>query len=147
MFVIQYCIWQFNFREFDLDDDLYAEDSIELLKDSGIDFEENRSRGMSVKHFAELLTVSGIVLNEKVFWVTFHSSYDFAYLLKLLTCQNLPKDEDDFQDLIQVFFPNLYDIKYLMKFCDSLHGGLNRLAEVLEVGTHYYIQEKAKRSH
>jgi hypothetical protein len=35
--------------------------------------------------------------------------------------------------LPQVYFPNIYDIKYLMKFCDSLHGGLNRLAETLEV--------------
>jgi len=27
----------------------------------------------------------------------------------------------------------VYDIKYLMKFCDNLHGGLNKLAEVLQV--------------
>jgi hypothetical protein len=27
----------------------------------------------------------------------------------------------------------VYDIKYLMKFCDNLHGGLNKLAEVLKV--------------
>ena len=27
----------------------------------------------------------------------------------------------------------MYDIKYLMKFCDNLHGGLNKLAEVLQV--------------
>ena len=27
----------------------------------------------------------------------------------------------------------LYDIKHLMKFCNSLHGGLNKLAELLEV--------------
>lgn len=27
----------------------------------------------------------------------------------------------------------MYDIKYLMKFCDNLHGGLNKLAETLDV--------------
>ena len=27
----------------------------------------------------------------------------------------------------------LYDIKHLMKFCNSLHGGLNKLVELLEV--------------
>ncbi len=27
----------------------------------------------------------------------------------------------------------MYDIKYLMKFCENLHGGLNKLAEVLDV--------------
>ena len=27
----------------------------------------------------------------------------------------------------------MYDIKYLMKFCSNLHGGLNKLAETLDV--------------
>jgi hypothetical protein len=31
-------VWQFNFRGFRLADDVYAQDSIELLKQSGIDF-------------------------------------------------------------------------------------------------------------
>jgi hypothetical protein len=35
--------------------------------------------------------------------------------------------------LLQIYFPTVYDIKYLMKFCDNLHGGLNKLAESLEV--------------
>lgn len=35
--------------------------------------------------------------------------------------------------LLQIYFPNIYDIKYLMKFCGNLHGGLNKLAESLEV--------------
>ncbi len=34
---------------------------------------------------------------------------------------------------LQIYFPTVYDIKYLMKFCDNLHGGLNKLAEVLDV--------------
>jgi hypothetical protein len=164
---------------------------------------------------------SGVVLNENVHWITFHSGYDFGYLLKLLTCQNLPSGESDFFQVSQVicmflsrelsfscsfllrsrvnqsslrdsiqfkflrswtssrcrelhgsfrskvgssaavqesvggyqafnlprlcssldpsaqlmrtYFPKVYDIKYLMKFCDNLHGGLNRLAEILEV--------------
>ena len=35
--------------------------------------------------------------------------------------------------LLQLYFPNIYDIKYLMKFCGNLHGGLNKLAESLDV--------------
>ncbi|CAG9462647.1 unnamed protein product [Pedinophyceae sp. YPF-701] len=128
------CAWQFNFREFKLSEDLYASDSIDLLRESGIDFDEINRRGIEVKRFAELLMTSGIVLNANIRWVTFHSSYDFGYLLKLLTCDNLPEQESDFFELFHIFFPTVYDIKYLMKFCGNLHGGLNRLAEQLEVG-------------
>lgn len=60
-----YCIWQFNFREFNLKEDMYAQDSIELLKQSGIDFRANEERGIDVQQFGELLMVSGVVLNEK----------------------------------------------------------------------------------
>lgn len=127
------CVWQFNFKEFRLSDDMYAGDSIELLKQSGIDFAQNEVRGIDVKRFGELLTVSGVVLNEDVRWITFHSGYDFGYLLKVLTAAPLPPTEHDFFDLLKLFFPTVYDIKYLMKFCDNLHGGLNKLAETLDV--------------
>lgn len=45
---------------------MYAPDSIELLKQSGIDFAQNEARGIDVQHFGELLMASGIVLNEEV---------------------------------------------------------------------------------
>ena len=45
---------------------MYAQDSIELLKHSGIDFDANRNRGIDVHRFGELLMVSGVVLNQKV---------------------------------------------------------------------------------
>ncbi|EFJ15954.1 hypothetical protein SELMODRAFT_84624 [Selaginella moellendorffii] len=126
-------LWQFNFREFNIKEDVYAHDSIELLKQSGIDFQKNQEHGIDAERFGELLMSSGVILNESVHWITFHSGYDFGYLLKLLTCQNLPPSEADFFVLLRIYFPTIYDVKYLMKFCDNLHGGLNRLAEVLEV--------------
>jgi len=129
-----YCVWQFNFREFRLREDMYAHDSVELLKQSGIDFKRNEEQGVDAHQFGEFMMSSGIVLNENVHWITFHSGYDFGYLLKLLTCQALPAGEADFFKLLQLYFPTIYDIKYLMKFCDNgLHGGLNRLAERLEL--------------
>lgn len=127
------CVWQFNFREFSLADDMYAGDSIELLKQSGIDFAQIESRGIDVRRFGEQLTVSGVVLNEDVRWITFHAGYDFGYLLKVLTAAPLPAEESEFFELLKLFFPTLYDIKYLMKFCNNLHGGLNKLAETLQV--------------
>lgn len=54
------------FREFKLAEDMFAQDSIELLKLSGINFVENESRGIDVQCFGELLMSSGIVLNEDV---------------------------------------------------------------------------------
>lgn len=129
----KYCIWQFNFREFNLDKDMYAIDSIELLQQSGIDFKKNNEKGIDAQVFGELLMSSGIVLNDTVHWVTFHSGYDFGYMLKLLTCQQLPPTPAGFFNLINMYFPTVYDIKHLMKFCNSLHGGLNKLAELLDV--------------
>ncbi|KAH7847569.1 hypothetical protein Vadar_027680 [Vaccinium darrowii] len=129
----KYCIWQFNFREFNVSEDISAHDSIELLRQCGIDFKKNNEMGIDVNRFGELLMSSGIVLNDDVHWVTFHSGYDFGYLLKLLTRRNLPDTQEGFFDLINTYFPVVYDIKHLMKFCNSLHGGLNKLAELLEV--------------
>ena len=45
---------------------MYAHDSIDLLKDSGIDFPRNESQGIDVQRFGELLISSGIVLNDEV---------------------------------------------------------------------------------
>eukprot|EP00662_Eupelagonemidae_sp_cell21_P042449 gene42449-7091_t len=109
--------FQVNFT-FDLDMDMYAIDSIELLGSSGIDFEQLRMRGCDSIRFAELLIASGLVLNDEVTWVSFHSGYDFGYLIRLLTNQELG-GEGDFFELLQTFFPNVYDTKYLAKTCDS----------------------------
>ncbi|KAJ0240246.1 hypothetical protein HA466_0228990 [Hirschfeldia incana] len=129
----KYCIWQFNFREFDLSSDNFAHDSIELLRQSGIDFAKNNQDGVDSRRFANLLMSSGVVLNESVHWVMFHGVYDFGYLLKLLSFHDLPETQNGFFEMISVYFPRFYDIKHLMKFCNGLRGGLNMLAELLEV--------------
>ncbi|KAJ8609624.1 hypothetical protein CTAYLR_006294 [Chrysophaeum taylorii] len=126
-----YC-WQFNFR-FDLNEDMYAEDSIQLLKESGIDFARHANEGIDVARFGELIMMSGLVLSEDVKWVSFHSGYDFGYLIKILTCQTLPADEAGFFELLHIYFPTLFDVKLLMSSVDGLHGGLQRVAEDLKV--------------
>jgi len=124
--------WQFNFK-FNLSEDMYAQDSIDLLAKSGIDFKEHDSKGIDVGEFGELLMTSGIVLNEHVKWISFHSGYDYGYLLKVLTCQALPREEVEFFELLSLYFPSIYDIKYLMKSCENLKGGLQKVAERLQV--------------
>lgn len=124
--------WQFNFK-FSLSDDVYAQDSIDMLKQSGIDFEKFDKNGIDIHYFAELMMVSGLVLSDEVKWLSFHSTYDFGYLIKALTCKELPESESAFLEMLQMYFPNLYDIKYMMTACEGMYGGLNSLAELLQV--------------
>lgn len=126
------CTWQFNFK-FNLNEDMYAQDSIELLTKSGIDFKRHEEEGIDVEYFAEQIMSSGIVLNDDVRWISFHSGYDFGYLVKLVTNQVLPTSESEFFELLHTYFPCIYDIKYLMKSCENLKGGLNQLAQDLDV--------------
>jgi len=126
------CTWQFNFK-FNLSEDMYAEDSVDLLQNSGIQFDRHEKEGIEPVQFAELLLVSGIVLLENVKWLSFHSGYDFGYLIGLLTNVNLPECENEFFETLKLYFPNIYDVKYLMKSCKNLKGGLQEVADTLEV--------------
>jgi CCR4-NOT transcription complex subunit 7/8 len=121
---------------------MYAQDSIDLLSKSGIDFQKHDEYGIDVEHFGELLISSGLVLVDEVKWISFHSQvsktfmnrgYDFGYLLKLLSCQALPEEEADFFHLLSIYFPCIYDIKYMMKSCKNLKGGLQDVADELQI--------------
>ncbi|POI26818.1 hypothetical protein CIB84_009432, partial [Bambusicola thoracicus] len=57
--------------------------------------------------------------------------YDFGYLIKILTNSNLPEEELDFFEILRLFFPVIYDVKYLMKSCKNLK--LSRLLRILLV--------------
>jgi CCR4-NOT transcription complex subunit 7/8 len=52
-----------------------------------------------------------LVLSDDVKWLSFHSGYDFGYLLRTLTCAELPADESAFMELLHLYFPCIYDIK------------------------------------
>ena len=56
----------------------YAEESVELLLNSGLQFDRHEREGIDVINFAEMLIASGIVLLENVKWLSFHSGYDFG---------------------------------------------------------------------
>lgn len=114
-------------------EDTYAQDSIDLLTNCGIDFAKHQTHGIDVQDFGELIMTSGLVLMPEVRWISFHSSYDFGYFLKVLTCNPLPSEEADFFMLLRIFFPHFYDIKHMMKSCKSLKGGLQDIADDLQL--------------
>jgi len=52
----------------------------------------------------------------------------------LTTHAHKNNQESDFFALLQDYFPILFDIKYIaVTSCENLKGGLNRIAEILEV--------------
>ena len=124
--------WQFNF-EFDYLKDKYSEPSLKLLISSGINFNKLKENGINHKKFFQIFKNSGLVLNPKIYWVSFHGSYDFAYLLYNLLGNSLPSSEEDFSNLLKAFFPNYYDIKILVKEKYNMQGSLNKLAECLNI--------------
>ncbi|KAH6797561.1 Polynucleotidyl transferase [Perilla frutescens var. hirtella] len=127
-------IWEFNFCDFDISRDDHAPNSIDLLCHQGIDFDSTHKHGVSVARFAELMMSSGLVCNENVTYITFHSGYDFGYLIKAITAKALPGSLPEFLNLMRIIFGNrIYDVKHLMKFCQGLHGGLDRVAQSLGV--------------
>ncbi|KHN17966.1 Putative CCR4-associated factor 1 like 11 [Glycine soja] len=111
-------IWEFNFRDFD------------------VELRRNAAEGVDSYLFAELVMSSGLVCNDSVSWVTFHSAYDFGYLVKILTRRSLPSGLEEFLNMLRAFFGNnVYDIKHMMRFCDTLHGGLDRLGKCHQAGS------------
>jgi CCR4-NOT transcription complex subunit 7/8 len=120
--------WQFNFY-FNLKDTMFAQDSIDLLSKAGVDFDKHQKNGIYIKEFSDFLFESGLIFNKKIKWISFHSGYDFGYLIKMLTKKNLPNKRKNFFYLLNCYFPCIYDIKYLSYFSERLCGSLNKLAE------------------
>ena len=132
--------WQFNFL-FDLDQDKSSKASIQLLQSCGIEFTKLKYHGISPQFFAEKVTQSGLVLNDKIHWICFHGCYDFAYFMKVMTNEMIPTNREHFYRLMKIFFPQVYDLKSfqheLSPHIDT-YFGLNRLADILgleRVGT------------
>ncbi|KAK1386518.1 Poly(A)-specific ribonuclease [Heracleum sosnowskyi] len=118
-------VWQFNFREFDVEKDLQNFSSIELLKRNGIDFSANKMYGVRSQDFARLFRGC---FGPNCIWVTFHGGYDFGYLTKALTNSDLPRDLGIFRNLLSHYFGNsMYDVKAMMEPF-RFRGGLESLA-------------------
>jgi len=127
------CTWQFNFH-FSLNEDMYAPDSYEILRNAGIDFPRHEEFGIHPNDFAELLITSGLVLSDDTKWITYHSGYDFGYFLKILTATPLPFHESEFHNVLTIWFPAIFDVKHIHRTVDKgFKGGLKDVADQLQV--------------
>jgi CCR4-NOT transcription complex subunit 7/8 len=124
--------WQFNLK-FDLNNDQYSNESIALLTNSGINFELLENRGIPANVFGEYLIVSGLMLNDDLHWISFHGIYDFAYFLRCVTNLPLPETEHAFFESLRLYFPNYFDIRFLVRYNEEFRGSLSRLGQELNI--------------
>ena len=75
------------------------------------------------------MTTSGVVCNDRLTWTTFHSSYDFGYMMKVLTNNVLPKSEPEFLAAMKLYFPVVYDLKVM----SQTKQGLSKLGDDYKV--------------
>lgn len=67
-------------------EDMYAQDSIELLTTSGIQFKKHEDEGIETLYFAELLMTSGVVLCDGVKWLSFHR---YSVYVSIFVCSQV----------------------------------------------------------
>eukprot|EP00043_Microstomoeca_roanoka_P015460 m.154958 g.154958 ORF g.154958 m.154958 type:complete len:265 (+) comp16264_c1_seq7:251-1045(+) len=124
--------WQINFR-IDLSTDTYSQSSLDLLRSTGFDPRLNERDGVSHEQFASLLTSSGLIFSDEITWITFGGGYNMAYLLKILLGEYLPFTSSEYFEWMRLYFPRLYDVRYLADSVKNLKGELSDIAEQLKV--------------
>jgi len=128
-----FTIWQFNLK-FNLHTDEYSKDAIKLLMDAGLKFDTHAKKGINPQQFAEYIIGSGMIMNRDTKWVVFDGGYDFAYLIRMFEGQNLPDTEAQFYGLLNIYFPNFYDVRHMVRDIETLRmGGLSKIATELNL--------------
>ncbi|VVB04743.1 unnamed protein product [Arabis nemorensis] len=124
--------WEINFSDFGETGDARNEKSIEFLKRNGLDLEKIREQGISIQgFFSEFRRILQRTMN--VTWVTFHGSYDIAYLLKGITGESLPVTSERFAEALARALGSVYDLKVMAGRFEGLGSrlGLQSLAHEL----------------
>ena len=117
--------WQFNFR-FSPDVDMFNQESLDFLASVGMNMEQHEMQGIDPREFGAMMITSGLAMFDDVRWISFHSGYDFGYLVKLMHCKPLPEDETEYRKLLALYFPAIFDIKYMVKSAtraQAVNGG------------------------
>uniref|UniRef100_A0A7N0TP56 poly(A)-specific ribonuclease n=1 Tax=Kalanchoe fedtschenkoi TaxID=63787 RepID=A0A7N0TP56_KALFE len=129
-------VWEFNLSDFDVDVDEHNQESIQLLRKQGMDFERNKTMGVRPDRLAKFILLSGMIagLRSSVAWITFQGGVDLAFILKLILRCPLPNDMEHFKAWVSFYFgTSVFDVKYMASQCSYLHGGLDRIAAAVNV--------------
>eukprot|EP00929_Paragymnodinium_shiwhaense_P112003 TRINITY_DN80254_c0_g1_i1.p1 TRINITY_DN80254_c0_g1~~TRINITY_DN80254_c0_g1_i1.p1 ORF type:complete len:310 (-),score=54.07 TRINITY_DN80254_c0_g1_i1:661-1590(-) len=117
-------VWTFNLQ-YDADNDAGNAQSLAFLRCAGIDFRRHRAEGLAAKRLGSCLAASDLVRWHGLTWLTFSGTYDFGYLLKLLTAgKPLPTVSGAFQTALATFCPKRKDLRDLLP-----PGSLDALAK------------------
>ena len=105
--------------------------SINLLVNSGIDFTKLAKSGIDHSVFAEYIMTSGLIANPDTVWYGFHTDHDFAYLLKLVSGEEIPPNgPNQFMKSLNLYFPQVLDVKVIAESVmnNGFRGGLSKLS-------------------
>jgi CCR4-NOT transcription complex subunit 7/8 len=109
-------VWTFNMR-FDADVDAHTAESLAFLRAAGLDFPRHRTEGVNALALGRRLANSTLVgpHGRAPCWLTFSGSYDWAYLLKLVTQgRQLPDLAGTFDNVLSVYCPKRKELQDLL---------------------------------
>lgn len=107
-------IWQFNF-EYDISAEMYNEDHMKLLtQSSALNLSFHLTQGIKHVNFAELMIESGLLLDDSIKWIFYNAGYDLTFCIRLFINSIFPDDDKMFYEWCSLYFPNIYDLKYIL---------------------------------
>lgn len=106
--------WQFNL-EFDISKEMISSESLDLLRKLAINSEMHKTNGIKTFEFAQLMIESGLLMDENITWITYHSAYDLGFLINILMNDIMPNNRKDFEWWVHEYMPSLFDLNLLYK--------------------------------
>ncbi|XP_010522085.1 PREDICTED: probable CCR4-associated factor 1 homolog 1 [Tarenaya hassleriana] len=133
--------WEVNFSNFGGPSDTRNEEAIDFLERHGLDLKKIREEGIDMfqhSFFPKFFCM--LSHEENIQWVTFHGTYDLAYVISVLNKGQrfpamLPDTPEEFADVVGRVFGVVYDLKVMAGEYKWLgcHLGLEKLAQKLRI--------------
>lgn len=123
-------VWNFNLR-FDAEVDIHTEESLDFLRAAGLDFPRHRTEGVSPLMLGQRLANCSLIgpHGRAPCWLTFSGSYDWGYLMKLVTLgRALPGLAGTFDQVLSVYCPKRRELRDFLPT-----GSLEKLGRKLGV--------------